>query len=60
MRQGSLGRAGTDRHRVVIGTSRRSPLRTRFGGSLVEAVLRGTAGIDVHVVADPTGGSSAQ
>jgi two-component system, OmpR family, sensor histidine kinase KdpD len=38
---------------IVIGKSRRSPLRTRFGGSLVEAVLRGTAGIDVHVVADP-------
>ena len=37
----------------MIGKSRRSPLRTRFGGSLVEAVLRGTSGIDVHVVADP-------
>ena len=40
---------------IVIGKSRRSPLRTRFGGSLVEAVLRGTSGIDVHVVADPAG-----
>ena len=40
----------------MIGKSRRSPLRTRFGGSLVEAVLRGTSGIDVHVVADPAGG----
>ena len=38
---------------IVVGKSHRSPLRTRFGGSLVEAVLRGTAGIDVHVVADP-------
>ena len=38
---------------IVVGKSRRSPLRMRFGGSLVEAVLRGTAGIDVHVVADP-------
>ena len=38
---------------IVIGKSRRSPLRTRFGGTLVEAVLRGTSGIDVHVVADP-------
>jgi len=38
---------------IVVGKSRRSPLRTRFGGTLVEAVLRGTSGIDVHVVADP-------
>ena len=38
---------------IVVGKSRRSPLRTRFGGNLVEAVLRGTSGIDVHVVADP-------
>ena len=38
---------------IVIGKSRRSPLRVRFGGSLVEAVLRGTSGMDVHVVADP-------
>jgi K+-sensing histidine kinase KdpD len=37
---------------IVIGKSRRSPLRTRFGGSLVEAVLRGTTGIDVDVVAE--------
>ena len=29
---------------IVIGKSRRSRLRTRFGGSLVEAVLRGTVG----------------
>ena len=43
---------------IVIGKSRRSPLRTRFGGSLVEAVLRGTAGIDVHVVADAAGGGA--
>jgi K+-sensing histidine kinase KdpD len=35
---------------IVIGKSRRSPLRTRLGGSLVEAVLRGTSGIDVLVV----------
>jgi two-component system sensor histidine kinase KdpD len=40
---------------IVVGKSRRSPLRTRFGGTLVEAVLRGTSGIDVHVVADPAG-----
>ena len=44
---------------IVVGKSRRSPLRTRFGGSLVEAVLRGTAGIDVHVVADPAGRGGA-
>ena len=44
---------------IVIGKSRRSPLRTRFGGSLVEAVLRGTSGIDVHVVADPARGGQA-
>jgi two-component system sensor histidine kinase KdpD len=37
---------------IVVGKSRRSRLRTRVGGSLVEAVLRGTSGIDVHVVAD--------
>ena len=37
---------------IVIGKSRRSGLRTRLGGSLVEAVLRGTSGIDVHVVDD--------
>ena len=43
---------------IVIGKSRRSPLRTRFGGSLVEAVLRGTAGIDVQVVADAAGGGA--
>ena len=43
---------------IVIGKSRRSRLRTRFGGTLVEAVLRDTAGIDVHVVADPTGGGA--
>jgi two-component system sensor histidine kinase KdpD len=42
---------------IVIGKSRRSRLRTRFGGTLVEAVLRGTTGIDVQVVADPAGGS---
>jgi two-component system sensor histidine kinase KdpD len=42
---------------IVIGKSRRSPWRTRLGGSLVEAVLRGTSGIDVHVVADPGGGA---
>ena len=41
---------------IVVGKSRRSPLRTRFGGTLVEAVLRGTSGIDVHVVADPAQG----
>ena len=39
---------------IVVGKSRRSPLRIRFGGSLVEAVLRGTSGVDVHVVANPT------
>jgi K+-sensing histidine kinase KdpD len=44
----------------VIGKSRRSPLRIRFGGSLVEAVLRGTSGIDVHVVADPAAGDAQQ
>ncbi len=37
---------------IVIGKSRRSGLRVRLGGSLVEAVLRGTSGIDVHVVDD--------
>ena len=37
---------------IVLGKSRRSGLRTRIGGSLVEAVLRGTTGIDVHVVDD--------
>jgi hypothetical protein len=58
VRQGSLGRAGTDRHRVVMGTSRRSRLRTRLGGTLVEAVRRGTEGIDVPLVADPTGGGA--
>ena len=35
---------------IVVGKSRRSGLRVRLGGSLVEAVLRGTSGIDVHVV----------
>jgi two-component system sensor histidine kinase KdpD len=40
---------------IVIGKSRRSRLCARFGGALVEAVLRGTEGIDVHVVAEPTG-----
>ncbi len=39
---------------IVIGKSRRSGLRVRLGGSLVEAVLRGTSGIDVHVVDDQT------
>jgi two-component system sensor histidine kinase KdpD len=43
---------------IVLGKSRRSPLRTRFGGSLVEAVLRGTSGIDVQVVADPAAGDA--
>jgi two-component system, OmpR family, sensor histidine kinase KdpD len=37
---------------IVVGKSRRSGLRVRLGGSLVEAVLRGTSGIDVHVVDD--------
>jgi two-component system sensor histidine kinase KdpD len=41
---------------IVIGKSRRSGLRTRVGGSLVEAVLRGTSGIDVHVVDDQSPG----
>jgi two-component system sensor histidine kinase KdpD len=45
---------------IVIGKSRRSRLRTRVGGTLVEAVLRGTAGIDVHVVADSASGSTGR
>ena len=42
---------------IVIGKSRRSGLRVRLGGSLVEAVLRGTSGIDVHVVDDQASAS---
>jgi two-component system sensor histidine kinase KdpD len=45
---------------IVVGKSRRSPLRMRLGGSLVEAVLRGTSGIDVHVVADPATGDDCR
>ena len=53
--RGEIIREASAQHitQIVVGKSRRSPLRTRFGGSLVEAVLRGTSGIDVHVVADP-------
>ena len=40
---------------IVVGKSRRSAAARALGGSLVEAVLRGTSGIDVHVVADPCG-----
>ena len=39
---------------IVIGKSRRSLLRSRLSGSLIEAVLRGTHGIDVLVVDDQT------
>jgi two-component system sensor histidine kinase KdpD len=37
---------------IVIGKSRRSLLRSRLSGSLIEAVLRGTHGIDVLIVDD--------
>jgi two-component system sensor histidine kinase KdpD len=47
---------------IVVGKSRRSGFRTRLGGSLVEAVLRGTSGVDVHVVDDqvPSGHDGTQ
>jgi two-component system sensor histidine kinase KdpD len=55
---GEIIREASAQHitQVVMGKSRRSPLRMRFGGSVVEAVLRGTSGIDVHVVDDQAGG----
>jgi two-component system sensor histidine kinase KdpD len=37
---------------IVVGKSRRSGLHVRLGSSLVEAVLRGTSGVDVLVVDD--------
>jgi hypothetical protein len=55
--RGSASSAEIERRQIGVGKSRRPPLRTRFRG--LNAVLRGTAGIDVHIVADPTGGSAA-
>ncbi len=40
---------------VVLGVGRRSGWRARVRPSTVERVLRGTHGVDVHVVADPVG-----
>jgi two-component system sensor histidine kinase KdpD len=39
---------------VVIGAGRRSGWRMALRPSTVDKVLRGTRGVDVHVVADPT------
>jgi two-component system sensor histidine kinase KdpD len=38
---------------LVLGAGRRSGWRTRVRPSTIERVLRGTRGVDVHVVADP-------
>jgi two-component system, OmpR family, sensor histidine kinase KdpD len=38
---------------VVLGAGRRSGWRTAMRASTVDRVLRGTRGVDVHVVADP-------
>jgi two-component system sensor histidine kinase KdpD len=40
---------------LVLGAGRRSGWRARMRPSTIERVLRGTRGVDVHVVADPVG-----
>jgi two-component system, OmpR family, sensor histidine kinase KdpD len=39
---------------LVLGAGRRSGWLTRMRPSTVDRILRGTGGVDVHVVADPT------
>jgi two-component system, OmpR family, sensor histidine kinase KdpD len=39
---------------LVLGAGRRSGWRARMRPSTVDRILRGTRGVDVHVVADPT------
>jgi two-component system sensor histidine kinase KdpD len=39
---------------LVLGAGRRSGWRSRMRPSTVDRVLRGTRGVDIHVVADPT------
>jgi two-component system sensor histidine kinase KdpD len=38
---------------LVVGESRRSRLRRAVSGSFIDAVLRETRGVDVHIVAEP-------
>jgi two-component system sensor histidine kinase KdpD len=44
---------------LVVGAGRRTGWRTRLRPSTVDRILRGTRGVDVHVVADPVRGESA-